>query len=161
MTAADPESGAGADSTSEPAGTYHLVGPDHVQLAMSAGEAAVDQAVAFYSELLGLERVPTPPQLEVRGGRWFENGSVGLHLAVGADFRAARNAPPALLVEGLDALLRRAGEGRMRHRRGRGSQGSLGATSASGSAIGSSSSLGSPDPSTGWLSAPAGWRLAP
>ena len=50
----------------------------------------------FYEGLLGLTRVPKPPHLEQRGGCWFENGSVKVHLGVEADFRPARKAHPAL-----------------------------------------------------------------
>lgn len=110
MTEAAPVPEAEAVPPNDPAGQYRLVGLDHVQLAMPAGDAAVAQAVSFYSDLLGLVRVPKPPELEVRGGCWFENGDVTLHLGVEADFRAARKAHPALLVDGLDGLLRRAEE---------------------------------------------------
>jgi len=43
-----------------------IVGLDHVQLAMPAGEE--DAATAFYSGLLGLRRVPKPPNLVAAGG---------------------------------------------------------------------------------------------
>ena len=52
------------------------------------GEAT---AQAFYEGLLGLRRVPKPPHLEQRGGCWFENESVKIHLGVDADFRPARS----------------------------------------------------------------------
>ena len=50
---------------------------------------------------------PSPPHLERRGGCWFENESVKIHLGVDADFRPARKAHPALVVEGLDHLVER------------------------------------------------------
>jgi catechol 2,3-dioxygenase-like lactoylglutathione lyase family enzyme len=78
---------------------------DHVQLAMPAGGEA--EAEAFYSGLLGLSVVPKPEPLASRGGRWFASGAVQVHLGVDPDFRAARKAHPALVVEGFDALLRR------------------------------------------------------
>jgi catechol 2,3-dioxygenase-like lactoylglutathione lyase family enzyme len=81
---------------------------DHVQLAMPAGRE--DEAEAFYAGLLGLPRVPKPPHLERRGGCWFESATVKVHLGVEADFRPARKAHPALLVEDLPALLARLGE---------------------------------------------------
>jgi catechol 2,3-dioxygenase-like lactoylglutathione lyase family enzyme len=74
---------------------------DHVQLAMPAG--AEDRATAFYAGVLGLRRVAKPPNLEARGGCWFEGGDLRLHLGVEADFRPARKAHPALLVEDLPA----------------------------------------------------------
>jgi catechol 2,3-dioxygenase-like lactoylglutathione lyase family enzyme len=77
---------------------------DHVQLAMPSGRE--DDAVAFYEGLLGIPRVPKPPHLEARGGCWFEDGEVKLHLGVEPDFRPARKAHPALLVSDLPALVR-------------------------------------------------------
>ena len=76
---------------------------DHVQLAMPAG--GEEQATAFYEGLLGIPRVAKPPHLERRGGCWFETGQVRVHLGVEADFRPARKAHPALLVDELDALV--------------------------------------------------------
>ena len=82
-----------------------IVAIDHVQLAMPAcGEAA---AQAFYEGLLGLGRVPKPPHLARRGGCWFENDSVKIHLGIDAEFRPARKAHPALVVEGLNQLVER------------------------------------------------------
>ena len=82
-----------------------VVAIDHVQLSMPAGGEA--SAQAFYAGLLGLRRVPKPPDLERRGGCWFENESVKIHLGVDADFRPARKAHPALVVEGLGLLVER------------------------------------------------------
>ncbi len=76
---------------------------DHVQLAMPPG--GEDDAVAFYAGLLGIAQVPKPPQLATRGGCWFEDGGLKIHLGVEADFRPARKAHPALLVNGLAGLL--------------------------------------------------------
>ena len=78
---------------------------DHVQLAMPEGGETAAQD--FYEGLLGLSRVPKPPHLEGRGGCWFENDSVKVHLGVEADFRPARKAHPALAVEGLKRLVQR------------------------------------------------------
>ena len=80
-------------------------GLDHVQLAMPEGAEA--QATAFYEALLGIPRVPKPEHLAKRGGCWFESDSVKIHLGVDPDFRAARKAHPALLVDGLDDLVAR------------------------------------------------------
>lgn len=82
-----------------------VVAIDHVQLAMPEGGEATAQA--FYEGLLGLPRVPKPPHLERRGGCWFENDSVKVHLGVDADFRPASKAHPALVVEGLELLVER------------------------------------------------------
>lgn len=80
-----------------------LVGLDHVQLAMPP--EAEKSAVAFYSGLLGLRQVEKPPHLARRGGCWFENGDVKIHLGVEQDFRPAKKAHPALLVENLPQLV--------------------------------------------------------
>jgi len=59
----------------------------------------------------GFEK-PKPVVLAERGGAWFENGAVKIHLGVDTDFRPARKAHPALLVRDLPGLverLRRAG----------------------------------------------------
>ena len=75
---------------------------DHVQLAMPAGQE--DTARAFYEGLLGLAWVAKPEHLARRGGCWFGDGDVKVHLGVEPDFRPARKAHPALLVDDLDGL---------------------------------------------------------
>jgi catechol 2,3-dioxygenase-like lactoylglutathione lyase family enzyme len=82
-----------------------LIAIDHVQLAMPAGRE--DDAAAFYEGLLGLPQQQKPPHLAVRGGCWFGDGPVRIHLGVEPDFRPARKAHPALLVEDLDDLVAR------------------------------------------------------
>jgi catechol 2,3-dioxygenase-like lactoylglutathione lyase family enzyme len=75
---------------------------DHVQLAMPAGREA--EARAFYHRILGIPEIPKPAELARRGGCWFEQGSLKIHLGVEADFRPARKAHPALIVEDLPTL---------------------------------------------------------
>ncbi len=75
---------------------------DHVQLAMPPDKEA--DARAFYEGVLGIPEVPKPPNLAKRGGCWFVRGALKVHLGVEADFRPARKAHPALLVEDLSAL---------------------------------------------------------
>ena len=75
---------------------------DHVQLAMPPG--GEDRATAFYQGVLGIPRVEKPPELEVRGGCWFEHDGVRVHLGVEQDFRPAKKAHPALAVSGIDEL---------------------------------------------------------
>jgi catechol 2,3-dioxygenase-like lactoylglutathione lyase family enzyme len=81
---------------------------DHVQLAMPRGAEAV--AVAFYEALLGIPQVEKPANLAVRGGCWFADGELNIHLGVEDDFRPARKAHPALVVDGLAALVERLAE---------------------------------------------------
>jgi catechol 2,3-dioxygenase-like lactoylglutathione lyase family enzyme len=83
---------------------FEIVRLDHVQLAMPAGPEAEAKAVAFYSGLLGLARLPKPAPLAARGGCWFGETPVAVHLGVEAEFRPARKAHPALVVRDLPAL---------------------------------------------------------
>jgi catechol 2,3-dioxygenase-like lactoylglutathione lyase family enzyme len=78
---------------------------DHVQLAMPAGRE--DDARAFYQGLLGIPEVAKPPHLAARGGCWFEDGDLKVHLGVEADFAPARKAHPAFIVDDLEALVKR------------------------------------------------------
>ena len=80
-----------------------VLGIDHVQLAMPPGREA--EARAFYGGLLGSGETPKPEHLAKRGGCWFEQGSLKIHLGVEPDFQPARKAHPALLVEGLHSLI--------------------------------------------------------
>jgi catechol 2,3-dioxygenase-like lactoylglutathione lyase family enzyme len=79
-----------------------IVGLDHVQLACPRG--GEPDGIAFYAGLLGLEHVPKPAPLASRGGCHFRGPGFELHLGVEDDFRPARKAHPALLVDDLDAL---------------------------------------------------------
>jgi catechol 2,3-dioxygenase-like lactoylglutathione lyase family enzyme len=83
-----------------------IVAIDHVQLAMPpAGE---ESARDFYVAVLGLVEVAKPAELAARGGCWFENAAVRVHLGVELDFQPARKAHPAFRVTDLAALLARA-----------------------------------------------------
>ena len=82
-----------------------IVAIEHVQLAMPPGRE--DDARAFYHGVLGIPEVPKPAHLARRGGAWFEDGPLKIHLGVETDFRAARKAHPALLVADLAALVER------------------------------------------------------
>jgi catechol 2,3-dioxygenase-like lactoylglutathione lyase family enzyme len=66
-----------------------------------------EKARAFYEGVLGIGEVPKPPHLAVRGGLWFEDGALKIHLGVEKEFRPAKKAHPALLVEGLGELVGR------------------------------------------------------
>jgi catechol 2,3-dioxygenase-like lactoylglutathione lyase family enzyme len=80
-----------------------IIALDHVQLAMPEG--GEDKARAFYRDLLGLSEVGKPANLASRGGCWFERGTLKIHLGVERDFRPARKAHPAFLVDDLAALI--------------------------------------------------------
>ena len=94
-------------ATDQPPAGPALRGIDHVQLAMPRGEEAA--ARRFYQGVLGLSEVAKPAVLAARGGCWFEQGSTRVHLGVDDDFRPARKAHPALLVDGLVAFVDAAG----------------------------------------------------
>jgi catechol 2,3-dioxygenase-like lactoylglutathione lyase family enzyme len=78
---------------------------DHIQLAMPAGREA--DARVFYEGLLGIPEKAKPPNLAKRGGCWFENGALKVHLGVEAEFRPARKAHPAFIVDGVRAMAAR------------------------------------------------------
>jgi catechol 2,3-dioxygenase-like lactoylglutathione lyase family enzyme len=79
-----------------------IVGLDHVQLAMPPG--GEDRARAFYTGLLGIPERAKPKHLAARGGCWFEDGALKLHLGIEPEFRAAKKAHPGLLVDDLAEL---------------------------------------------------------
>ena len=81
----------------------HVYAIDHIQLALPPHQEA--RARAFYAGILGLRETPKPPHLAQRGGVWFAQGAVNIHLGVDHDFRPAKKAHLALLVDGLAALI--------------------------------------------------------
>ena len=78
---------------------------DHVQLAMPPGSE--NRARGFYCDVLGMREIPKPEALAGRGGCWFTSGDAQVHLGMEEDFRPAKKAHPALVVEGLDEILAR------------------------------------------------------
>jgi catechol 2,3-dioxygenase-like lactoylglutathione lyase family enzyme len=80
-----------------------VVALDHVNVAMPKGKEA--DADRFYGELLGFEVLEKPAAQAARGGRWYRQGEVQVHLGVDPEFRPARTAHPALRVRGLDELV--------------------------------------------------------
>ena len=78
---------------------------EHVQLAMPA--SGEDDARAFYEGVLGLPEKPKPVALARRGGVWFEQGALKVHLGVEPDFRPATKAHPAFIVDDLAMLVER------------------------------------------------------
>jgi catechol 2,3-dioxygenase-like lactoylglutathione lyase family enzyme len=88
----------------------------HVQVSCpSDGE---DAARRFYGAGLGLSEVEKPPALAGRGGCWFRDSpvqgprgaeeplvaAVEVHVGVEQDFRPARKAHPAFLVDDLEPV---------------------------------------------------------
>jgi catechol 2,3-dioxygenase-like lactoylglutathione lyase family enzyme len=64
-----------------------------------------EEARAFYNGILSIHEVPKPADLAVRGGCWFEDGDLKIHIGVEENFRPAQKAHPALLVEDLETLI--------------------------------------------------------
>jgi hypothetical protein len=71
-----------------------FVGVDHVQLAAPPG--CEPEARRFFGELLGLQELPKPAALAVRGGLWFQCGAQQIHIGIEKEFRAAKKAHAAL-----------------------------------------------------------------
>ena len=83
---------------------------DHILLAMPAGRES--DARKFYQGILGIPETMKPPNLAARGGCWFEDGELKIHLGVEKNFVPARKAHPAFIVDdlaGLEATLVKAG----------------------------------------------------
>jgi catechol 2,3-dioxygenase-like lactoylglutathione lyase family enzyme len=74
----------------------------HVQVSCPPGGEAA--ARAFYGDVLGLPEVAKPPVLAARGGVWFRDRDVELHVGVEDPFTPAGKAHPALLVDDIDAV---------------------------------------------------------
>jgi catechol 2,3-dioxygenase-like lactoylglutathione lyase family enzyme len=84
----------------------NILAIDHIQIAMPSGEE--EKARAFYIGILGFVEIPKPADLAKRGGAWFQSQNVQLHLGVEADFKPARKAHPAFIVNDLDSIITKA-----------------------------------------------------
>ena len=82
-----------------------FLGYEHVLLVIPDGEER--RAREFYVDLLGITEIGRPESLGGRGGGWFRNGAVHLHLGAEREFCAARMAHPAWVVPDLAALVAR------------------------------------------------------
>jgi catechol 2,3-dioxygenase-like lactoylglutathione lyase family enzyme len=76
---------------------------DHILLAMPAGRES--EAKKFYQGILGIPEATKPSELAARGGCWFEDGELKVHLGVEKNFAPARKAHPAFIVDDLAALI--------------------------------------------------------
>ena len=74
---------------------------DHVQVAIPVG--GEDDARAFYGDLIGLAEIPKP-EAAGRGGCWFAIGEAQIHIGADPDFRAAKKAHVAIVVDDLAAM---------------------------------------------------------
>lgn len=74
----------------------------HVQVSIPTG--GEDAARAFYGDVLGLTEVAKPELLSVRGGVWFRQEGVEVHLGVEEPFTPAGKAHPAFAVADVAAV---------------------------------------------------------
>jgi len=85
-----------------------IVGLDHVNLLIDAGDDALLKARAFYEELLGLEPLERPDNTDSgRPGVWYQCGPQQLHLTTENDASAVNKASrrhPAFRVANLEAM---------------------------------------------------------
>ena len=72
-----------------------FIGTEHVQLIIPEGQER--RAREFYVDLLGFTEIVRPESLGGRGGGWFRNGGVNLHLGSVRDFHATQPGHPAWL----------------------------------------------------------------
>ncbi|MEN2468037.1 VOC family protein [Ornithinibacillus sp. FSL M8-0202] len=81
---------------------FHYERLDHVQLAAPKG--GEEKARLFYQDLLGFSEVEKPDNLKSRGGVWFTNGMIHLHIGIEEPFLPARKAHPAIRVKNIEAM---------------------------------------------------------
>lgn len=79
-----------------------LTGIDHIQIA--APPSSEEMARQFYGEILGMEEIPKPENLQGRGGCWFQCGGQEVHIGIQHDFVAAKKAHPGFTVHALEQL---------------------------------------------------------
>jgi catechol 2,3-dioxygenase-like lactoylglutathione lyase family enzyme len=90
---------------SEPATEGPAMRIDHVQLAIPTDGEVV--ARRFWCGLLHFTEVQKPENLAKRGGAWFVNGDVTIHVGVDAAFVPAQKAHVALAMIDLDGVVTR------------------------------------------------------
>jgi catechol 2,3-dioxygenase-like lactoylglutathione lyase family enzyme len=77
---------------------------DHVQVTVPP--ALESEALRFYGEVLGLERIPKPAESAKRGGAWFRHGAMQVHVSIEpieVDSNRASKRHVCYLVESLTA----------------------------------------------------------
>lgn len=75
---------------------------DHIQLA--APKNTEDIARTFFVKVLGFVEIEKPEELRKRGGVWFENGNVQIHIGVEDGFVPQKKAHPAIEVTNIEEL---------------------------------------------------------
>jgi catechol 2,3-dioxygenase-like lactoylglutathione lyase family enzyme len=88
-----------------------IVGLDHVNLLIDAGDDALSRARTFYEGLLGLQPLERPANTDSGNpGAWYQCGVQQLHLTTEKDASLANKASrrhPAFRVADLEALRRK------------------------------------------------------
>jgi len=88
-----------------------IIGLDHVNLLIDAGDDTLSQARVFYQELLGLEPLERPANTDSGNpGAWYQCGVQQLHLATEKDASVVNKKSrrhPAFRVANLEALRER------------------------------------------------------
>jgi catechol 2,3-dioxygenase-like lactoylglutathione lyase family enzyme len=84
-----------------------ILSVDHVQVMIPTGK--LNEALAFYVDLLGFTRVAKPTDMR-QSGAWLTSGNVNLHLGedvhmTAAEFVASPNAHPAMRVDNFQQLM--------------------------------------------------------
>src|SRR5690349_11381583 len=82
-----------------------FTGIDHVQLTIPAGDEHLEAARRFYGDILELEEVEKPAELQVNGGIWFRAATFEVHLGVEDPTDTRRH--PGLLTDDLAATRER------------------------------------------------------
>lgn len=85
--------------------TFNFIAIDHVQLAAPRGSEQT--AKKFYAEILGFTEIEKPAELKKRGGCWFQNGKIQIHIGIEEPFLPAKKAHPAFEVRNLESLKER------------------------------------------------------
>lgn len=81
-----------------------MIALHHVQVSCPPG--GENAARAFYGGVLALTEVAKAAGLAARGGVWFRDPGVEVHVGVEVDFRPAPKAHPAFVVDDVDAVAR-------------------------------------------------------
>lgn len=80
-----------------------ITGLHHFAIPMPAGRE--DEAIRFYTEILGIPRVPKPPALQVDGGLWFElPDGRQVHLQIDTPFSPLLHPHPALICDDVEEV---------------------------------------------------------
>jgi catechol 2,3-dioxygenase-like lactoylglutathione lyase family enzyme len=76
---------------------------DHIQISIPIGR--VDEALTFYTQVLGFTRVPKPAELQsANSGAWLTRESINLHLGEEPNFVTDGRGHPAFRVASVETI---------------------------------------------------------